>query len=133
VSGYWAGRATDYARDTILGGIQTSSNWYLFRFEQTGDVFRIVEHLDCGVHVTGSATVDSTPGTMRGLLYANRMDGGGARAARNGTSKASAEGCAMTFDRWYSVRGVTNTFLPQTSRRSHPSLHCRPFPPSRIR
>jgi hypothetical protein len=112
MTGYWAGRATDYTVDTVLNNIQTSSNWYLFRFTQSGDTFKVAEEFDCGAHVTGSATVDYTPGTTRGLIYRNRMDGGGTRPARGGTSKAAGGGCAMTFDRWYSIRGVIDSYLP---------------------
>lgn len=112
VSGYWAARETNFARDAVVGALQTSSNWFLYRFAQTGDDFHVVESLDCGVHVTGSVTVDSTPGTLRSSLYANRMDGGGGRRARRGTSMATGDGCAMTLERWYRVRGAADSFLP---------------------
>jgi hypothetical protein len=112
MTGYWASRETNYTRDAIVSSVQTSSNWFLFRFEQKGDDFHVVESLDCGVHVTGTVTVDSTPGTLRSSLYANRMDGGGSRRARRGTSKTTGAGCEMTLERWYKVRGVTDAYLP---------------------
>lgn len=112
LTGYWAVRETDYTRDSILGGIQTSSTWYLYRLEQTGDDFHIVEEIECGVHVTGSAVVDSTPGTLRGLLYANRQDALSPHGARHGTSKPASGGCAVTLDRRYKIRGVTEAYLP---------------------
>jgi hypothetical protein len=113
MTGYWATRETNFTRDSVVGAVQTSSNWFLFRFEQEGDSYRVVESLDCGVHVTGSVTVDSSPATLKSSLYANRMDGAeGGRAARRGTSKAAANGCEMTFERWYRVRGATSAYLP---------------------
>jgi hypothetical protein len=121
MTGYWATRETNFTRDAIVGSIQTSSNWFLFRFEQAGDSFRVVENLDCGVHVTGTVTVDSTPGTLRSSMYANRMDGVGGRGARAGISKVAGSGCEMTFERWYKVRGVTDAFLP-TDFAARPAL-----------
>ncbi|MCW5833252.1 MAG: hypothetical protein KIS78_12700 [Labilithrix sp.] len=113
MSGYWATREANSTRDAIVGALQSSSNWFLFRFEQDGDSFRVVESLDCGVHVTGTVTVDSTPGTLRSSMYANRMDGAdGARRARRGTSRRAGAGCEVTFERWYKVRGATDAYLP---------------------
>ncbi len=113
MTGYWATRETNFTRDTVLGQVQTSSNWFLFRFEQEGDDFKVVESLDCGVHVTGSVTVDSSPATLRSSMYANRMDGAeGGRPARRGISRASGDGCEVTFERWYKVRGAAASFLP---------------------
>jgi hypothetical protein len=112
MTGYWAARETDYTRDTVIGALQTSSAWSLYRFEQTGDDFKVVEHLECGVHVSGSANVDTTGGTLRALLYRNRMDAMSSHGARRGTSAAVDGGCSVTFDRWYKVRGVAESFLP---------------------
>ena len=112
MTGYWATRETNYARDAVIGSVQTSSNWFLFRFEQAGDEVRVAENLDCGVHVTGTVTVDSTPGTLRSSLYANRMDGGGTRRARRGISRVAGDGCEVTLERWYKVRGVGDELLP---------------------
>ncbi len=113
VTGYWAVRETDFERDAVLGSLQTSSNWFLYRLEQNGDDFHVAEGLDCGIHVTGSATVDYTPPTLRSILYASRLDdASSSHGARHGTSKATAGGCALTLDRWYKVRGATDSFLP---------------------
>jgi hypothetical protein len=120
MTGYWAERETDYSRDAVVGHPQANSNWHLFRFEQTGSDFTVAEVIDCGVHVSGSATVDFTPGSLRGLIYLNRMDGsagvdadhGVTRPARRGTSKASGSGCAISFERWYLHRGLDPSYLP---------------------
>jgi hypothetical protein len=128
LTGYWAVRETDNTRDAVFGSLQTSSNWYLYRLEQTGNDFHVTEELDCGVHVTGSATVDYTPGTLRGLLYRNRMDGASPHGARHGTSKALGSGCAVTLDRWYKVRGVKDSYLPLdfTTKPALPLLQALP-------
>lgn len=128
LGGYWAARATDYTRDAILGAVQTSSNWYLFRFEQRGGALSVAEELDCGVHVTGSETVDSTPGTMRGVLYLNRMDGGGSRPARGGASNAAPGGCSIALDRWYSIRGAAEALLPGDFLAKPPLASLPPLP-----
>jgi hypothetical protein len=134
MTGYWAARETDYTRDSVLAGIQTSSAWSLFRFQQTGNDFQVVEELDCGVHVTGSATVDFTPASLRVNMYLNRMDGvaddgGVARQARHGTSQAVPGGCKVTFDRWYKLRGAVDTYLP-ADFSTHPVLSSLPPLPS---
>lgn len=113
LTGYWAVRETDYTRDTVVGALQTSSTWQLYHFQQMGDSFEVVEQIECGVRVTGSVTVDETGGTLRALIYRNRMDGKSPHGARRGTSTAVTGGCAVTFDRWYKARGVAeDTFLP---------------------
>lgn len=112
MTGYWAIRQSTYLRETILGGLQVSSNWFFFRFAQEGDSFRVLDALDCGIEVTGSATVRYTPESLRAILQTSGMDGKTGRPARRGTSRAAAGGCAVTFERWYAVRGVTDAFLP---------------------
>jgi hypothetical protein len=118
MTGYWAARETEYTRDSILGGIQTSSAWSLFKFQQTGNDFQVAEELDCGVHVTGSATVDLTPAGARANLYLNRMDGlpqsdgGLPRPPRHGTSQPVSGGCSVTLQPWFKVRGATDVYLP---------------------
>ncbi len=119
MTGYWAARETDYTKDSVLGSVQTSSAWSLFHFVQTGADFHVVEALDCGVHVTGSADVDFTTASLRANLYLNRQDGlapaydgGITRPARQGTSQAVTGGCALTLAPWYKIRGATDSYLP---------------------
>jgi hypothetical protein len=112
MTGYWAARETHYERDSIVGSVQTSSNWFLFHFSQTGDVFEVAESLDCGIHVTGTVTVDYTPASLRAILYLNRMDAQGTHGPRKGTSKAGNGGCDVSLDRWYNIRGGTGDLLP---------------------
>ena len=113
LTGFWSVRETDYARDTVLQSIQTSSNWFFYHVTQTANDFVVDQELDCGIHVTGSATVEYTPAALRGVIYENRMDDpASTHGLRHGTSTASGDGCAVTLDRWYSVRGAETSYLP---------------------
>jgi hypothetical protein len=133
MTGYWAARESDYTADTVIGSIQASSAWSLFHFVQTGNDFHVVEELDCGVHVTGSATVDFTPASFLANMYLNRQDGvaddaGVAHAARHGTSAQVAGGCAVTLDPWYKLRGATDAYLPADFTNNPPLSSLMPLP-----
>jgi len=113
LNGFWAARETTYLRDEIFDTVQVSSNWYLYEIGQTNDSFALTASLDCGVHVTGSATIDYPPATLAALVWQNPEDGTDAtRGQRQGTSAPSANGCAVTMAPWYFVRGVTTDYLP---------------------
>ncbi len=112
MTGYWIARETTFARDTVLNDIQTTSAWYVYHASQSGDQFQIEESIWCGVHVTGSATVDPTAATFRGLLYRNDMGKSGKHGPRRGTFKAQGSGCAFAIDRFYNVRGLNDAQLP---------------------
>lgn len=112
MTGYWAARQSTYLREPVLGGLQVSSNWFFFHLQQDGEGFVVREALDCGILVTGSATVRYTSDSLRAILHGSRMDGDDARPARRGTSRAVPGGCAVSLDRWYAVRGATEAFLP---------------------
>jgi hypothetical protein len=112
MTGFWAVRETDYTCDSVFDNPQTSSNWYLYEIAQTGGDFQIVSDLDCGVHVTGSVTVDYTTSALDAVMYENPMDGRGTHGSRHGTSAAIEGGCAVTLERWYQIRGATDAFLP---------------------
>jgi hypothetical protein len=117
VAGYYIARQTNYSRDTIVGQVQTSSNWYVYRFEQTGDAFEVKEVLHCGLFVTGSVTVSLDEGGYRGLLYASRQGPDFAQGPRRGTSSESGGSCDFSFERWYLVRGAEAGFLPEDFRK----------------
>ncbi len=113
LTGFWAVRETDYERDMVLQNVQTSTNWYLYEIaQQTGDAFDIVASMDCGVHVSGSVTVDYAPASLRAMLHANPEDGTGTHGVRHGKSVAAAGGCAVSLDRWYFTRALDASFLP---------------------
>jgi hypothetical protein len=111
LSGFWAVRETTYSCD-VFHNPQTTSQWYLYEIAQTGSDFQIVSNFDCGVHVTGSVTVDYTLPSLRGAMYANPMDGSGSHGHRHGTSMPVSGGCAGSLDRWYMLEGVTTDYLP---------------------
>lgn len=112
MTGWWAARETSFARDAILSEVQTSSSFFLYRFSQAGSTFKVEEMLHCGVEVSGSADIAYTEGTLRGLMHLNRQDATPTRPARTGTFREEGGGCAVTFERFYNVRGVTESYLP---------------------
>jgi hypothetical protein len=128
LTGFWAVRETDYTRDNVVNAIQVSSNWFLYRLAQTGDDFMIVESLDCGLRVTGSAGVDYSPGMLRAALYLNRMDLAAPRGPRRGTSRAEGGGCSITLDRFYRLRGLAEEFLPADFGAKPALASLRPLP-----
>jgi hypothetical protein len=128
MTGYWVASETDYTCDDVFHQPQTSSNWYLYHFAQQGDGFVVDAELDCGVHVTGSATVDYTPGAFDAIMRLNAMDGTGSHPARRGTSGSTAGGCAFALDRWYKVRGTDESFLPTDFSTAPPLSSLPPLP-----
>lgn len=128
MTGYWAAREINGTREAVLGSLQLASNWFLYRFEQLGDELVVADSLDCGVRVTGTATVDYTPGTLRGLMYRSRMDGASPRGARKGKARPEAGGCAVSLDRWYKVRGLSDAYLPADFSRRAPLASLAPLP-----
>ncbi len=113
LTGFWAVRETGYLRDTVFGSIQVSSQWYLYEISQVGSAFAIDAELDCGVHVTGSATIDYPPATNRGVIWLNPEDGTDPTLGKRlGTSTTMPDGCAITLNPWYFVRGITTAYLP---------------------
>ncbi len=115
LTGFWAVRETTYLLDMVFQAVQVSSNWYLYEISQTGTEFSVDASLDCGVHVTGSATIDFPPATKRSLIWLNPEDGTDpTRGKRPGTSTETGSGCNVTLGPWYFVRGVTTAYLPDS-------------------
>jgi hypothetical protein len=112
MSGYWIVRQTDFSIDTVLSQVQTSTNWYLYKLAQSGDSFHVDKAVNCGIRVTGSATVDLTDPGVRGLAHLNPQDTDSPRGPRQGTFSASADGCSFALDRNYMVRGGDPSLLP---------------------
>ena len=109
--------------------VQVSSNWFLYHVSQSGESFRIDTSLDCGVHVTGSATIDYPPATKRGIIWLNAQDGTDpTRGKRTGTSKTTSDGCAITLDDWYFVWGATEAYLPTEFASDEPLTALQPLP-----
>jgi hypothetical protein len=116
MEGYWAVRETDY---TAPGEhvLQTSTQWYLYHLTQPpgADRYSIDTALDCGIHVTGVATVDYTPNTEKFLMYKSGIDGS-PDGPRQGTAEQLNGGlCNVSLDRFFFVRGATSDFLPAKS------------------
>ncbi len=116
MTGWWISRENDAVRDAVLSSPQPASTWYLYRFSQTGGTFQVEQAIHCGFHVTGSATVDCTPGTLKALLGSippNRNDPSvNGPHPRRGTFVQQESVCAFTYDRFYRVRGGTSALLP---------------------
>jgi len=120
MTGWWVSRENDAIRDAVLNSPQPASTWYLYRFSQQGGTFQVQQALHCGFHVTGSATVDCTPGTLKGLLYRNDPSVHGSHP-RTGTFEMQSGVCTFSFDRFYRVRGGTVALLPDDFS-THPPL-----------
>jgi hypothetical protein len=116
LTGYFAVHQTDYSLDTIVSTVQTSSNWYLYHFTQSGSEFAVDSALFCGLFVSGTVDVSIDDRALTSLIYSNRQDAKGAHGARRGHFTPSDGGAACNFDfeRWYLVRGVDeSTYLPK--------------------
>jgi hypothetical protein len=122
MTGWWIARENDSVRDAVLNQPQPASTWYLYRFSQSNGVFQVEQAIHCGFHVTGSATVDCTPGTLRGLLYRNDPSVNG-QHVRTGTFQPQQSGgsCSWSFNRFYRIRGGTVALVP-TDFSTHPAL-----------
>ena len=124
MTGWWLARENDSVVDAILGAPQPASTWYLYRFTQSGPTFQIEQAIHCGFHVTGSATVDYTPGSIRGLLYENDPTVSGPHP-RYGTFQLQGSACTFTFNRHYRIRGGQTPLLP-ADFTTHPALSTLP-------
>jgi hypothetical protein len=87
-----------------LGQLQTSHSWLYYEIEQQGDLFTVKKGLNCGHGVVQrtllGANVDMHL-SWPAVLVKSRDDG------RTGTSKASAGGCEIHFDKITRAEGVT--------------------------
>ena len=128
MTGWWISRENDAVRDAVLNSPQPASTWYLYRFSQSGASFQVEQALHCGFHVTGSATVDCTPGTLKALLYKNDPSVNGSHGPRKGTFAAAGDGCTFSFDRFYRVRGGTESLLPSDFSLDQPLASLTPLP-----
>jgi hypothetical protein len=125
MTGYWAVRETDYTNPSgmcspqmVTTQCEMSTQWYLYHVTQAPGASRysIDTALDCGIHVTGLATVDYTPDTEAYLMYRSGIDvdvDGSRHAPRQGTAEEISGGCHMSLDRFFFIRGATNVpYLP---------------------
>ncbi len=136
MTGYWIARQTTFSIDSVLGQVQTTSNWHAYHMTQTGTSFDVDASAHCGLHITGSATVDLTDGGIRGEIWRNSegpvtsADGGAPpHDARQGTFAAAGSNCGFSMDRFYYVRGLEESFLPAdfTAKPALATLSALPF------
>lgn len=128
MTGWWISRENDAVRDAVLDNPQPASTWYLYRFSQNGDSFQVEQALHCGFHVTGSATVDLTPGALKALLYRNDPSVNGTHGPRKGKFAVDNNVCDFTFDRFYRIRGGTDALLPTDYSQKPPLASLTPLP-----
>lgn len=107
MTGYWITRQTDFSIDRVLNGLQTSTNWYVYRISQSGDTFTIEENLFCGIRVSGSVDVVLPEIGVKALMYRNAQDQTNtAQGPRQGESAIEGGGCRFSLERWYFLRGL---------------------------
>ena len=128
MNGWWIARENDAVRDAVLNNPQPASTWYLYRMSESGGAFQVEQALHCGFIVTGSATVNCTPATLKALLYRNDPSVNGSHGARKGTFQQSGGGCSFTFDRFYRVRGGMDSLLPTDYSQKPPLSALMPLP-----
>lgn len=112
MNGYWMVRQTDFSVDFLVSQLQTSTSWFLYKFTQEGEVFSTDAALHCGIVATGSAVVRPRLGGEKAILYASELEGNDKRGPRSGTFKQDGALCEFSFERWYIVRGLEASFLP---------------------
>ena len=116
LSGVWVARQT--AQSLALGVLpQFANTWLYYELRQTGSTLEVTQHLDCGAEVRGTVTVQLTPQTTNALREHNRQLG------RRGSVTPSPNGrCAVSIERFWSVRGVSETAYLPTPRSREASL-----------
>lgn len=127
MTGWWIARQTAFSAPDGLTGVdgggvvQTSSNWFVFRFEQTGDAVVTKQSLFCGIRVTGTVDVDLTSeslagtATEPGLVYRNpqhKQDAVLGGRERRGTFKKNGDHCELDLERHWYLRGAKAALLP---------------------
>jgi hypothetical protein len=112
LTGRWL--ATDREVADGLGAQEAAHTWLYYEISQTGSALTVTKGLNCGQNVVGisaaSADVDY-PKTWPAMQTKATQTG------RKGTSASSSSGCAISFDKMYTVLGATvSTYLdPSTT------------------
>jgi hypothetical protein len=100
-----------------LGLPQSSNNWYYLEFKQSGTEVEVSRHFDCGVEVSGSATVTFTRKTLESLILHNVQTGRKATLSKDGAN------CKFKSARFWSIRGADEQrFVPNATRDSSDSI-----------
>jgi hypothetical protein len=125
LSGIWIARMNG---ETSALGPQYPNTWYYYEFTQQGAELTVARHMDCGIEVRGTATVQLTPATQMALIQHNIQTG------RRGSVTAQGDGtCALEIERFWSVRGVDEDRYAPKPRNSAAALATvqaeNPLPP----
>jgi hypothetical protein len=111
-TGIWIARQN--TQSLALGAKQFANNWYYLELEQTGDEIVVKDHFDCGIDVRGTVVVQLAPNTTRALMQHNREAGRKARVEQHSDGT-----CGLSFEHFWSVRGVSEeTFVPKPRNTS---------------
>ncbi|MEZ4375792.1 MAG: DUF4215 domain-containing protein [Polyangiaceae bacterium] len=107
MTGYWITRQTDFSIDRVLNGLQTSTNWYVYKISQSGSTFTIDENIFCGIRVSGSVDVVLPEIGVKALMYRNSQDQTNTvQGPRQGEAVAAGDSCTFSLERWYFLRGL---------------------------
>ena len=115
LSGVWIGRMN--AESLAAGQPQYANTWYYYELAQQGSELTVARHMDCGLEVLGTVNVVLAPPTTNALRVHNLQTG------RKGTVTAQPDGtCALAIERFWSVRGVSESAYVPTPRSSDATL-----------
>lgn len=101
LSGVWV--TQHVTPNTALGASLLATNWNYHRIEQVGTELTIVESLDCGYVVRGPTEVSLGDATLEAMAMRS-SNGAGVHGTL--TPTADGEGCELTMDRIYTIRGA---------------------------
>ncbi|HET6338867.1 MAG TPA: hypothetical protein VFG30_36865 [Polyangiales bacterium] len=114
-NGIWIGKQVTVSEALSLP--QSSNNWYYLEFKQAGTAVEVSKHFDCGIEVSGSATVSLSRKTVEGLIPHNQQVGRKATLVKEGNN------CTFSATRFWSIRGADEArFLPNATRDSDMSV-----------
>jgi hypothetical protein len=99
MSGVWI--AEQHTVSLALSAEQFATTWYYYEIEQTGDRFTIVDGMNCGLVVDGTATVTVGDATLEALA---RQEMAGPN--RQGNYTQNGDQCEFSLDRSYNIRGA---------------------------
>lgn len=100
LTGVWAARQVAFNQDTIIGAIQTASQWFVLDVRDDGDAIEFTWSIECGVEVSGSANVLLDRAALPILMRHNPWDG------RTGTFRRVGESCALEIEPMYAAIGM---------------------------
>jgi hypothetical protein len=104
MTGVWLVRQTNFASSLVD---TTGGNWYYLEIEQTGDAFEVVDSFECGFQIfSPAASIVMSEKTEMLLSLVNSQVG------RKGTMKRAGARCDFSMQRFWSLRGVGEEYVP---------------------